>query len=91
MPTYILSIETDAGTYTHGYHLGTIEDHARHMAEYVFKNFTPRQGTVIRTVALKLNGKMVDCYDGRWASDAIEAMDELQANIDANFALRPVT
>ena len=88
--TYILSIETDAGTYTHGYHLGTIEGDARKMAEYIFNSYTPRQGTVIRTVALKQNGKMVDCFDGRWASEADAYLDELQADIDANFALRPM-
>jgi hypothetical protein len=68
--TYILSIETDAGTYTHGYHLGTIESTARAMAEHVFDSYTPRQGTVIRTVALMVNGKMVDCYDGQWFNNS---------------------
>ena len=67
--TYILSIETDAGTYTHGYHLGTIENVARDTAEHIFKSYTPRQGTTIRTVALMVNGKMFDCYDGKWSND----------------------
>lgn len=67
--TYILSIETDAGTYQHGYHLGTVESVARDLAQYIFHKYTPQRGTVIRTVALKQNGKMVDCYDGRWSSE----------------------
>lgn len=72
MSNYILSIETDAGTYTHGYHLGTYENVARDMAEYIFNKFTPRQGTIIRTVALKLDDKMVDCFDGRWSSESFD-------------------
>ena len=72
MSTYTLSIETDAGTYQHGYHLGTIENIARSMAEHIFDSHTPRQGTVIRTVAVMLKGKMVDCYDGKWSSECFE-------------------
>lgn len=67
--TYTLSIETDAGTYQHGYHLGTIENVARDMAGYIYGRFTPRIGTRIVTVALMLDGRMVDCFDGHWFDD----------------------
>lgn len=64
--TYVLSIETDAGTYQHGFHLGTIHEIAQGIAEHAFKSWTPKQGKVIKTVAIKRAGKLW-VYDGTWS------------------------
>ena len=67
---YVLSIETDQGTYLHGYHLGTQEKLAREIAVSAWHNLIPNQGRYIRTVALKQNGRIVDVYMGQqWESD----------------------
>jgi len=63
---YILSIETDAGTYQHGFHLGTEPMPAQQIAEEAFHCWAPRQGTQIKTVALKQNGKLCGVYNGEW-------------------------
>lgn len=73
MQTFTLSIETDAGTYQHGCHLGTIERVARECAEEIFAKRIPKIGTRIVTVALIREGKMFDCFDGRWANDGLFA------------------
>jgi hypothetical protein len=75
MSTFILSIETDAGTYQHGYHLGTDERTARQIAEEAYR-WAPRQdkapgATYVRTVALMRDGKLFDCYGGSWSSEEI--------------------
>jgi hypothetical protein len=68
--TFTLSIETDAGTYQHGEHLGTVESIARDVAEEICVKRIPRQGTRIVTVALKQGGRIVDVFDGRdWMSN----------------------
>ena len=69
MHPFILSIETDAGIYQHGYHLGTDERLARSMAVSFFKSGHPSQGLYIRTVALRRVGNLVDIYDGQWGSE----------------------
>jgi hypothetical protein len=69
LPTFTLSIETDAGTYQHGFHLGTDERLARKLTVERFAAQHPRQGTKIKTIALKADGKLVDFYDGEWLSD----------------------
>lgn len=68
MSTFTLSIETDRGTYVHGYHLGTDEGIARTFDVEIFAHRFPRQGTYIRTVALMRDGKVFDVFDGKWAS-----------------------
>ena len=68
-----LSIEPVGGaTYRDGFHLGTDEVIARRLAVEAFHQRTPKVGTAIRSVALFREGKMVDCYDGHWASDLHE-------------------
>lgn len=68
-----LSIEpVGAPTYRDGFHLGTDEVLARRFAVEAFHQRTPKVGTAIRSVALFRAGKMVDCYDGHWASDLHE-------------------
>jgi hypothetical protein len=69
MSTFVLSIETDAGTYMHGYHLGTIESVARSCAEEAFKKMRPKIGTYIVSVALKHADGFFDVYDGQWSSE----------------------
>jgi hypothetical protein len=69
-PVFELSIEpVGAPTYRDGFHLGTDEVIARRLAAEAFHQRKPRNGTAIRSVALFRAGKMVDCYDGHWASD----------------------
>lgn len=66
---FTASVETDAGTYRHGYHLGTQEDLARNIIEEIARG-APRMGTRIVTVALMKDGKIEDVYDGRdWVND----------------------
>lgn len=67
---FTLSVETDAGTYTHGFHLGTIESVAVHCAEEFYRNRKSLKiGTRIVTVALMRDGKVFDCFDGfKWSS-----------------------
>ncbi len=89
--TYSLSIETvSEGAYQHGYHLGTDLAIAKQCAEDVFnqRNRLARElgadrachrgyQLLTRTVALFLDGKMIDCYDGdAWSSDYGNAYDE---------------
>lgn len=68
--TYLASVETDAGTYIHGFHLGTDERVARQCVVDVFRRI-PKQGTRVVTVAL-LDGarNIVDVYTGdKWSSE----------------------
>lgn len=63
---FTLSIETTAGqSYQHGFHLGTDERLARQIAEERF-HARIKHGYPTVTVALMREGKMVDCYGGRW-------------------------
>ena len=64
-----LSIETDDGTYQHGFHLGTDRKVARSIAQDAFHTWKPRQGTLIKSVALKQSNKQTVYYDGTWSSD----------------------
>ena len=67
---FVLSIETDAGTYRHGFHLGTDEPLARNFAEKAFHHHRPRIGTRIVTVALMHMDRIFDVYDGdKWFND----------------------
>lgn len=69
MDPYTLQIETDAGSYQHGFHLGTEERTARLIAMETFKR-APKQGTVIKTVSLMLMGRVWDVFDGKkWAHE----------------------
>jgi hypothetical protein len=66
---FILSIETTSGqSQMHGFHLGTDERLARQIAEEKF-HARVAYGLPVVTVALFRNGKMVDCYGGRWFSE----------------------
>ena len=69
MATFTMSVETDAGTYVHGFHFGTEEKIARQLVEGYFPTFRPKIGTRVITLALMRNGKLFDCYDGQWAND----------------------
>lgn len=63
---FILSIEpTGKPAYVHGFHLGTDEAVARKIAEEMFRS---RRYTC--TVALIRDHKLVDVYDGAWASES---------------------
>jgi hypothetical protein len=66
-----LSIETEAGSYVHGFHLGTDERIARHCAEEIFSKRIPKIGKFIRTVALFRNDRSfkTDYFDGKWSSE----------------------
>lgn len=66
---FTASIETDAGTYVHPFHLGTDEKVARSLCEELYHLRKPKQGTVIKTVALLRDRRFVDCYDWKWSSD----------------------
>ena len=66
---FTLSIETDAGTYVHGFHLGAIEPTARALAADAYCNLIPKIGQYIRTVALIRDHKIEDVFDGQWYSD----------------------
>lgn len=65
--TFVLSIETDAGTYDHGFHLGTDVRVAQSIAEEAYSRWTPKVGSYIKTVALKRNGQ-VFVFDGEWSN-----------------------
>lgn len=65
--TYTLSIETDAGVYQYGCHLGTDLRVARECAEEIFAHRIPKIGTHIRTVALLRRGEKPRYYDGEWS------------------------
>lgn len=67
---YVASIETDAGTYQHGFHLGSDEVVARITCVDFAAHLTPKVGTYIVTVGLMLDGRLVDTWEGDgWASD----------------------
>lgn len=69
--TYSASVETDAGTYQHGYHLGTIETIARACVWDISK-MRPKNGTHIKTVALIFDGRIIDVFDGKeWMSEIL--------------------
>jgi hypothetical protein len=63
---FTLSIEpTDGKSFQHGFHLGTDEHLARQIAEEKF-HARNKHGMPTVTVALIREGKLVDCYDGKW-------------------------
>jgi hypothetical protein len=67
--TFTLSIEPVEGTsFQYGFHLGTIESTAREIAVEKF-HARNANGMATRTVALMREGKIFDCYDGRWSSE----------------------
>lgn len=75
---YTLSIEPiDGKTFLHGFHLGTDLRLAKQIAEEKFRarNSSPVEKDLdgrtmkTRTVALKQGGKLVDVFDGEWASE----------------------
>lgn len=62
---FLASIECIDKVFLYHYHLGTMEDIARRCIEDIWHyDF----GAPVVTIALMRNGKMVDCYDGRWSS-----------------------
>lgn len=69
---FIASIETSAGTFQYGFHLGTDPRVARQEAERLFKNppsHRMQTGSYVISVALMMNRKMYDCFDGHeWES-----------------------
>lgn len=69
--TITMTLETDAGTYQHPWHLGTEEGIARFIAEEYMTNRTPKRGRVIATIALHRNGSIIDVLssDERWESE----------------------
>lgn len=78
---YTASIETELGTYQHGFHLGSFESMARTIVEHMAKE-KPRlgRGTRIVTIGLKLDGKLVDTYDGTdWFSQIVDTSYEDEA------------
>lgn len=67
---FLLSIETDAGTYIHSAHLGNDEKVARQIAEEILAKRVPKIGKSIKTVALIVNTKVHDVFDGsEWFSE----------------------
>lgn len=66
---HMLSIQTDAGTYQHHLHQGTMEGTACLIAEEVYHAQCPSQGTRIISVGLMLNSELADTYDGTWSSE----------------------
>lgn len=77
---FVLSVETDAGTYQDGFHYGWDEKIARSMAvefhhcrKVQHAKLAPKGATRILTVALMKDGKIVDTFDGyEWASDIMD-------------------
>lgn len=68
---YILSIETTEGnSYKHGFHLGTILDVAKAIAEEQFNARVANRQPIV-TVALMRNGKIIDVFygNGLWHSE----------------------
>jgi len=64
--TFTLSIETTEGqSFQYGFHLGTDERLARQIAEERF-HARVNNGLPVITVAILRDGRMVDCYGGRW-------------------------
>lgn len=66
--TYTLSIETDAGTYQDSFHLGTDLRIAKAFAKEAYSKRIPKIGTRIISVAVKLDGKLVEIFDGEWCN-----------------------
>jgi len=67
---YVASIETDAGTYVHGFHLGTELEAAKWSCADLFKRKRLKLGKRIVTVGLIFDGRLVDVFDGRdWFED----------------------
>jgi hypothetical protein len=79
MSPFTLSVETNAGTFQHGFHLGTDERLARELVEGYFRNVdaaalayigrAPKGATHVVTVALKRDGYLFDVFDGAWLGD----------------------
>lgn len=69
MAQFILSIEpVDGPSFRHGFHLGTVLAIARAEAEARFHGRN-NAGLHTRTVALIDGRRIVDVYDGEWASE----------------------
>ncbi len=71
MPALIvMHVETDAGTYVHGFHLGTQEAVARPIAEQFFNHRDPKLGTKVLSVTLVADGLSLGSFAGdgwrRW-------------------------
>ena len=66
---YVLSIEETHGkSKQHGFHLSTDLKLAKQIAAEKFHARVKYNMPVV-TVALMQNNKIVDCYDGKWASE----------------------
>lgn len=64
MQPYTLSIQTDEGTYTHGFHLGTNLKVAMQCAEEILAKRKPVRGSKILGVTLKREGEIDRYFDG---------------------------
>lgn len=65
---YTMSIETNEyESHQYGFHLGTDERIARELVEERFIGRINSKLPVV-TIALMLDGHIVDVYDGRWAN-----------------------
>ena len=66
---YLMSIEPWEGdAFVNGFHLGTIERVARDLCEERFQGRNAANMPT-RTIALIRDRRIVDVYDGKWASD----------------------
>lgn len=73
-PVFEASIETDAGTYRTGFHLGTDEAFARKEVESIFHHRRPLKGTRIITVGLLFGGELKEVFDGEWDNERWDRM-----------------
>lgn len=74
---FVASIEPLEGpSYLYGYHLGTIEKVARECVVDLYR-YKVKDPKGCRTIGLKLDGKLVDVWDGqKWSSEIIEEAQE---------------
>lgn len=76
MQPFTLSIEETHGkSVQYGFHLGTDEKLARKIAEEKF-HARVKYNIPVVTVALMRNKKMIDCYNGKWASEDYTAWED---------------
>lgn len=75
MSTFTASVETRNGTFQHPFHLGTDVRTAMDLAQELFTHRYHQLELV--TIALMLDGRMYDVYDGTtWSSEDVDALYE---------------
>lgn len=76
---YLMSIEETPGTSReHGFHLGTEESTARIIVRETFRARVLHQLPVVSVALKDAKGKIVDVFDGEWASErADRAFEEM--------------